>query len=164
MAMSNQEEHLGDFLRVLDAVSDGLASIAKEMHRANVIQVQRLFAEQLDRSLDDPLLADTLSTLGGISESRRRQMIFANRQYALILLAYRVGVIDRGELLGDLKILSRNSVFAEYWQRTAEHRRLLPEESLEARTGRAVDAVMDERLDDLEEWWVVGLEPEAPSD
>ncbi|WP_244188097.1 DUF6082 family protein [Streptomyces regalis] len=162
--MSNQEEHLGDFLRVLDAVSDGLASIAKEMHRANVIQVQRLFAEQLDRSLDDPLLADTLSTLGGISESRRRQMIFANRQYALILLAYRVGVIDRGELLGDLKILSRNSVFAEYWQRTAEHRRLLPEESLEARTGRAVDAVMDERLDDLEEWWVVGLEPEAPSD
>lgn len=88
-------------------------------------------------------------------------MIFANRQYGLILLAYRVGVIDRGELLGDLKVLSRNSVFAEYWQRTAEHRLLLPEESLEARTGRAVDAVMDERPDDLEEWWVVGSEPDA---
>ncbi|MDC0767300.1 DUF6082 family protein [Streptomyces sp. HD] len=162
--MSNQEELIGDFLGVLSAISDGLAGIAKEMHRANIIQIQRLFAEQLDRSIDDPLLAEALSTLDGISEDRRRQMIFANRQYGLILLAYRVGVIDRGELLGDLKILSRNSVFAEYWQRTAEHRGLLPEESLEARTGRAVDAVMDERLDALEEWWVVAPESTTPAD
>jgi hypothetical protein len=159
--MPNQEESAGDLLRALNAVSDGLSGIAKEMHRANIIQIQRLFAEQLDRSISDPLLADALSTLGDISASRRRQMIFANRQYGLILLAYRVGVIDRGELLGDLKVLSRNSVFAEYWQRTAEHRQLLPEESLEARTGRAVDAVMDERLDDLEEWWVVSSEPDT---
>ncbi|MEV0736039.1 DUF6082 family protein [Streptomyces sp. NPDC050549] len=159
--MSNQEESAGNLLRALNAVADGLAGIVKEMHRANVIQIQRLFAEQLDRSIDDPLLADALSTLGDISASRRRQMIFANRQYGIILLAYRVGVIDRGELLGDLKVLSRNSVFAEYWQRTAEHRQLLPEESLEARTGRAVDAVMDERLDDLEEWWVVSSEPDT---
>ncbi|MFE0249504.1 DUF6082 family protein [Streptomyces sp. NPDC059010] len=164
MERSNQEELMGDFLGVLSTISEGLAGIAKEMHRANAIQIQRLFAEQLDRSIDDPFLAEALSTLGGISESRRRQMLFANRQYGLILLAYRVGVIDRGELLGDLKILSRNSVFAEYWQRTAEHRRLLPEESLEARTGRAVDAVMDERLDALEEWWVVGPESKTPAD
>ncbi|MGI5410474.1 DUF6082 family protein [Streptomyces chartreusis] len=149
---------------MLDTVSAALAGIAQEMHRANVIRVQQLFAEQLDRSISDPLLADALSTLSGISEDKRRQMLFANRQYSLILLAYRVGVIDRGELLGDLKVLSRNSVFAEYWQRTAEHRRLMPEESLESRTGRAVDAVMDQRLDDLEEWWVVGPESEVASD
>ena len=84
----------------------------------------------------------------------------ANKHYVLILVRYRTGDIDRAELLGHLKYLSRSPVFAEYWQRTSEGRSSLPKESLEARIGRAIDAVMDERLDDLEEWWVTGSEPE----
>ena len=55
-----------------------------------------------------------------------------------------------------LKILSKIPVFVEYWQLTSDSRRVLPPDCLEARIGRAVDAVMDERLDDLDEWWVVG--------
>lgn len=137
-------------------VAEGLARVAEEMHRANLISLQSLLVEQMDRSIDDPSLADTLSTLTDLSEDRRRQMITANRQYSLILLAHRVGAIDRSELLGVLKTLRRNPLFVEYWVRTADARRELPPESLEARIGRAVDALMEERLDDLEEWWVVG--------
>ncbi|MBK3570022.1 DUF6082 family protein [Streptomyces sp. MBT62] len=144
-----------DLVHVLGRMADGLVQVAEEMRRVNLIHLHRLFIEQLDRAVDDPLLAAATSTLEGISEGERRQMIFANRHYGLILLAFRVGVMDRDELLGNLKILSLNVVFAEYWQRTREHRRLLPEDSLEARVGRAVDVVMEQRFDDLEEWWVV---------
>ncbi|WP_405991527.1 DUF6082 family protein [Streptomyces sp. NBC_00986] len=135
--------------------------MAEELRNANRIQLHRLFGEQLDRAIDDPSFADVLGVPGGVSLERRRQLAFANKQYALILLSYRIGGIDRGELLGHLKFLSKSSVFAEYWQLTSEGRSSLPKESLEARIGRAVNAVMEERLDDLDEWWVVGAPSEA---
>ena len=109
----------------------------------------------------DPELAAALSTLPGLSDSKRRQLIFVNSQYSMLVLHYRVGVIDRGELLGQLKVLSMNPVVAEYWQLTSPRRRLLPPESLESRIGRAVDVIMDERLEDLDEWWVVDPAPEV---
>ncbi|MGP4008720.1 DUF6082 family protein [Streptomyces sp. 4N124] len=133
-----------------------LASVAKELHRANLIQLHRFFVEQLDLAIDDPSLGATLGTLGRLTEEKRRQMLFANREYGLLLLGYRVGALSRGELLGTLKILSRNPIFAEYWERTDRQRGNLPPESLEARVGRAIDAIMAERDDDLDEWWVVG--------
>lgn len=126
------------------------------MHRANLIGLHRFFVEQLDRAIDDPSLGAALGTLPGLSEEKRRQMLFANREYGLLLLAYRVGAVDRAELLGVLRILSRNPVFAEYWDRTGRQRNSLPADSLEARVGRAIDAVMAERDEDLDEWWVVG--------
>ncbi|MFF0738120.1 DUF6082 family protein [Streptomyces chartreusis] len=152
-----QGELLQGLVRACDRVADGLVRVAEEMHRSNLVQMHRLFAEQLDRSIEEPPLAVALSTLSGISEGKRQQMLFANKQYGLILLSYRIGATDRRELLAALKILSWNPIFAEYWERTAEHRGVLPAESLEARVGRAVDAIMDERLDELDEWWVVGL-------
>ncbi|WP_239015219.1 DUF6082 family protein [Streptomyces sp. CdTB01] len=137
-------------------MADELAHANAELRKANEIELHRLFMEQLDRAIDDPALADALSTLEGVSKDRRRQMLFANRQYGLNLLAYRLGTTSRAELLGSLRILSRNRVFAECWERTASHRRELPTDSLEARTGKAVDVIMDERWDELDEWWVVG--------
>jgi hypothetical protein len=135
--------------------------MAEEQRNANRIQLHRLFAEQLDRAINDPSFADVLGVPGGVSPERRRQLAFANKQYGLILLSYRIGGIDRGELLGSLRYLSRSPEFAEYCQRTSEARSVLPKESLEARIGRAIDAVMEERLDDLEEWWVIGPGSEA---
>ncbi|MFE9443249.1 DUF6082 family protein [Streptomyces sp. NPDC006602] len=145
-----------DLTEALTFAGEGMAAVAKELHLANEIRIHGLFVEQLDRAIGDPVLADALSTLEGLSVDKRRQMLFANREYGLLLLAHRAGTTDRSELLGHLKILSKNSLFAEYWELTSERRRELAPDSLEARTGRAVDAIMEERLDDLEEWWVVG--------
>ncbi|MFJ9898643.1 DUF6082 family protein [Streptomyces sp. NPDC091280] len=139
-----------------------LARMTEEMHRANLIQEYRIAMEQMDRTIDDPSLADARSTLAGISEAKRRQMIFANRQYASLLLSYRIGTFGWGELLGHLRILCRNSLFAEYWDRTGEHRRSLPADSVERRVGEAVDSIMEELADDPDEWWVVGHLGEPP--
>jgi len=133
-----------------------LTLMTEEIRRANLIQHHRLIAEQQGRAMDDPSLADAASSLTGVSEERRRQILFVNRWYAAMLLSYRVGSVDWEELRGHLRVLCRGGVFAEYWERTAEHRRELPEDSLEARVGRAVDAILEERADDRDEWWVVG--------
>jgi hypothetical protein len=162
MAVPNQDELARELLQQLSRMAEAAACMAKEMERANLIRLHEQFLGQLDRAIDDPSLAAALSTLTGLSEERRRQMIFANKQYGLILLAHRVGVLDRAELLGALKVLSRNPVFVEYWERTAEQRRSLPAESFEARVGRAVDAIMEERPDDLDDWWVVTPEEGHP--
>ncbi|MFC8514339.1 DUF6082 family protein [Streptomyces sp. NPDC057257] len=156
MAVPDQEDALRDLAQALTGVGEGMAAVAKELHRANQIGVQRLVVESLDRGIDDPVLAEALLASDGTSPDKRRQMLFANRHYGLVLLAYQVGVLDRGELLGALKIMIRSPVFVEYWARTAGARRDLPVESIEARIGRAIDAIVDERLGDLEEWWVVG--------
>ncbi|MEU6354499.1 DUF6082 family protein [Streptomyces sp. NPDC047072] len=161
MAAPDQEACVQELLHAADRMADGLARVAEEMRLANKIRVRELFAEQMDRSIDDAVLAAALSTLRDLPAPKHRQMLFANKHYSLLLLAYEARELDRGELLGHLKVLSRNAVFAEYWQLTSEHRKLLPWESLEARTGRAVDVIMDERLDDLEEWWVVDSRGES---
>ncbi|MFI6014848.1 DUF6082 family protein [Streptomyces sp. NPDC051243] len=144
-----QEEILLDLLRQLTLMTE-------EIHRANLIQQYRLTVDQMDRTIDDPSLADASSTLTGLSEAKRRQMLFSNRQFGSLLLAHRVGVLDWDELLGHLRVLCRNPVFAEYWDRTAEHRRSIPADSVEARVGAAVDVIMEELADDPEEWWIVG--------
>ena len=154
MIASEQAEAIRELARQVGCV-------AEELNRANQLQLQRLFGEQLDRAIDDPSLAEALSTLTGVSADRLGQLIFANKHYALILRSYRVGDIDRGELLGHLKVLSKSPVFREYWQLASDGRSSLPEDSLEARIGRAVAAVIEERLDDLDEWWVVGPAPEV---
>jgi hypothetical protein len=136
-----------------------VARLRVELHYANIIQAHRFMSEHQDRAIDDPALAAALSTLNGISEDKRRQMLFANREYAAILLAHRVGAFGWDELLGHLRVLCRNPVFAEYWERTVEHRRSLAAESLDAKVGRALDVIFDELMDEPEEWWVVGPEP-----
>ncbi|WP_328439042.1 DUF6082 family protein [Streptomyces sp. NBC_00444] len=150
-----QEEILLDLLRQL-------ALMTEEVHRANLIQEHRITMEQMNRTIDDPSLADARSTLAGVSEAKRRQMIFANGQYASLLLAYRVGTFEWTELLGHLRILCRNDIFAEYWDRTAEHRRSLPGDSLERRLGKVIDGMLEELADDPDRWWVVGSVDAAP--
>lgn len=141
---------------ILSALLEQLTLMTEEIHRANLIQQYRLTVDQMDRTIDDPALADVSSTLPGLSEGRRRQMLFANRQYGNLLLAHRVGVCDWDELIGHLRVLCRNGVFAEYWDRTAEHRRSLPADSTEGRVGAAVDIMLEELADDPDEWWIVG--------
>lgn len=136
-----------------------LRLMTEEIHRANLIQQYRISLEQMDRAINDPSLADAASTLTGLSEIKRRQMIFANREYGSLLLAHRVGVYTWDELVGHLRVLCRNELFAEYWDRTEEHRRSLPTESTEARIGEVVDVLIEELADDPEEWWIVGPDP-----
>ncbi|MFF0081137.1 DUF6082 family protein [Streptomyces canus] len=148
---------------LLLALVDQLGRLAEEMHRANLIQFHQMITGQLDRAIDDPALAAVLSTLDDLSDGERRQMLFANREYATNVLAYRVGMYDWGELVGALRVLCRNGVFATYWRRTVEHRLSLPDDSLEGRIAKAVDAVLEELDEDPDEWWVVGLSEESSS-
>ncbi|MEV6942363.1 DUF6082 family protein [Streptomyces sp. NPDC051172] len=146
--------------QLLTELVQQLGLMTEEIRRANLIQHYRLIVDQNDRKLDDPLLAEASSTLGGLSDDRRRQMIFANQQYGSLVLAHRVGALGWDELLGHLRVLCINSVFAEYWDRTVEHRRSLPQDSVEARIGAAVDVMMEELAEEPDEWWVVGAVPE----
>ncbi|MEU0069663.1 DUF6082 family protein [Streptomyces sp. NPDC006332] len=141
---------------VLLALLRQLEVMTEEIHRANLIQQYRLTVDQMNRTIDDPSLADASSTLTGLTEGKRRQLLFANRQYGSLLLAHRVGACGWDELLGHLRVLCRNAVFAEYWDRTAEHRRSIPADSVEAQVGAAVDIMMEELAEDPEEWWIVG--------
>ncbi|MGW6953369.1 DUF6082 family protein [Streptomyces chartreusis] len=150
-----QEDLMADLLRQLTLMTE-------EIHRANLIQHYRLVVDQLDRAIEDPTLAAAVSTLTDISERKRRAMLYANREWGILLLAHRVGAVDWDELLGTLRVLCRNKIFAEYWERTVEHRRSLPVESLEVRVGRVVDAMIDELADDPDEWWVVGGAEASP--
>ncbi|MFI0511340.1 hypothetical protein RKD19_003503 [Streptomyces canus] len=138
-----------------------LRLMTEEIHRANLIQQYRLTLKQMDRMVDDPSLAEAANTLPGLSEGKRRQMIFANRQYGNLLLAHRVGACDWDELIGHLRVLCLNALFAEYWDHTAEHRRSLPVDSIEARVGAVVDVMMEELADDPDEWWIVGPSPDG---
>ncbi|MFF4910894.1 DUF6082 family protein [Streptomyces sp. NPDC001260] len=138
------------------ALTREVAGLRSEIHYANMIQYHRLVVAQSSQATDDPALAETLSTLNAVTERERRQLLFANRQYATVILAHRIGVFGWDELVGHLRVLSRNPVFADYWSRTKEHRRSLPDESLEALVGRAVDVLMEELAEDPDEWWVVG--------
>ena len=157
MRRRRQEDLLAELLKQLSLLTE-------EIRRANLIQYYRLNGDQLDRATDDTALADASSTLEGISQGRRRQLMYANRQYASLVLAHRVGVFDWDQLLGHLRVLCRNAVFAEYWDRTGEHRLSLPADSAEARIGAAVDVMMEELADDPDEWWVVGgAVPEPPA-
>ncbi|MFI6877554.1 DUF6082 family protein [Streptomyces sp. NPDC050400] len=146
---------------LVDVLARELTELRQEIRRANLIQYHRLIADQLDRAIDDPDLGAAMSTLDGLSERERRQMLFSNREYAVSVLAYRVGMYDWDELVGALRVLCRNAVFAAYWARTVDHRRSLPAESLEGRVGRAVDGVLAELAEDPEEWWVVGGPPDG---
>ncbi|MGW5639732.1 DUF6082 family protein [Streptomyces sp. NPDC003832] len=150
-----QEELLLELLRQL-------AMMTEEIHRANLIQEHRITMDLMDRTIDDPSLADARSTLVGVSEAKRRQMLFANGQYGSLLLAYRVGTFGWAELLGHVRVLCRNELFAEYWDRTTEHRRSLPVDSLEWKVGQVVNAILEELAEDPDEWWVVGPTDEGP--
>ncbi|MEU0942721.1 DUF6082 family protein [Streptomyces canus] len=143
-----QDEVLGNILRQLAALTD-------EIHKANLIQLHRIMADQTGRALSDPALAEAMSTLPGLSESRRRQVLFVNAQYSAILLHHRLGAFDWEELIGYLRVWCSNAVFQDYWDMTGDARRALARESLEARAGRAVDEMMEE-IASGREWWVVG--------
>ncbi|MGW2717860.1 DUF6082 family protein [Streptomyces sp. NPDC001492] len=87
-------------------------------------------------------------------------MIFANRQYGSLALAHQVGPIGWDELLGQLRVLCINSVFAEYWDRTVERRWSLRQDAVEAKIGAAVHRMTEELAEEPDEWWVVGSVPE----
>ncbi|MGW2380026.1 DUF6082 family protein [Streptomyces sp. NPDC001658] len=163
-ARRRRREAQRELVRRIAQLGEELHGIGQELRRANEIQMHRLLTEQLDRAIDDPTLAAAMSTLRGISDYKRRQMLFANREYATIVLSHRTGNIDWSELLGHLRVLCRNEIFAEYWEHTVEHRRSLADGSLERLVGEAVDALLDELADDPEEWWIVGPAPEPPGD
>jgi hypothetical protein len=144
-----QEELALDLLREV-------ARLAEEIHNANLIQHHRIVAAQVDHAMADPTLASAMSTLDSLSDAKRRQVLFVNREYVAVLLGHRIGAYGWNELIGHLRILARNQVFKEYWEMTVEHRRSLPEESLEGKAGKTVDVIMEELAEDPDEWWVVG--------
>ncbi|MFI6618759.1 DUF6082 family protein [Streptomyces sp. NPDC050528] len=137
-----------------------VASLTEELRKANLIQLHRIMAEQTGRAMTDSALAEALSTLQGLSEVKRRQVLFVNAQYSAIVLNHRLGAIDWDELIGHMRVWCINRIFQEYWEMTDEHRKSLPQGSLEARVGKAVDAIMADLADDPDEWWVVGPDAE----
>lgn len=88
-----------------------LTLLAKEIRHANLIQLHRISVEQMQRGMADPALADAVSTLSGLSERERRQMIHVNAQYHGIVLQHRVEAMTWNELMGHLRVLCRNPVF-----------------------------------------------------
>ncbi|MFE9443251.1 DUF6082 family protein [Streptomyces sp. NPDC006602] len=133
-----------------------LTRLTDEIRHANLIQLHRITAAQVDHAMADPALASAMSTLEGLSDGKRRQVLFVNREYGAIILGHRIGAYGWAEMIGHLRVLARNQVFKEYWGMTGEHRRSLPQDSLEAKTGKAVDQIMEELAEDPDEWWVVG--------
>lgn len=141
-----------------------LERLVEELCRANTLRQHTLFLDQLDRAIADPDLAAALSTLPDLSDRERRLMLWANREYSVLLLAHRVGAFCWDELIGHLRILCRNEIFKLYWERTVEHRRSLAPDSLDARVGEALNGMMEELAGDPEEWWVVGPDGQDPQD
>ncbi|MXM62371.1 hypothetical protein GR925_02635 [Streptomyces sp. HUCO-GS316] len=141
---------------LLESLLKQLTVLTEEMRNANLIQLHRFMAEQTGRALADPALSEALSTLQGVSASKRRQLLFVNAHYSAIVLNHRLGAVDWNELIGHLRVWCVNRVFQEYWEMTGDHRKSLPRQSLEARVGQAVDAMMEELADGPDEWWVVG--------
>ncbi|MGY0024612.1 DUF6082 family protein [Streptomyces sp. YJ-C3] len=139
-----------------------LERLVEEISRANVLRQHALFLDQLDRAIDDPDLAAALSTLPDLSDRERRLMLWANREYSVLLLAYRVDAFCWDEFIGHLRILCRNRFFQLYWERTAEHRLSLAPDSLDARVGEALNHIMEELATDPDEWWIV--RSDAPVD
>ncbi|WP_307027172.1 DUF6082 family protein [Streptomyces canus] len=139
-----------------------LALLAKEIRYANLIQLHRISVEQMEHGMADPALADAVSTLSGLTERERRQMIHVNARYHGIVLQYRVEAMGWNELMGHLRVLCRNPIFDRYWELTRDHRRSLPRGSLEARVGKAVDVVVQGLREEPEVWWVVA-HPDEPS-
>lgn len=73
-----------------------LAFLTEETHHANLIQLPSLSAEQTGGAMADPALAGAMSTLDNLSERQRRQVLFLNAQYSVIVLNHRLGVITLG--------------------------------------------------------------------
>ncbi|WP_052745364.1 DUF6082 family protein [Streptomyces sp. WM6386] len=130
--------------------------LADEIRNANLLQLHRITAAQVDHAMSDPALASAMSTLDSLSDGKRRQVLFANREYSATILGHRIGAYGWVEMIGYLRVLARNQVFKEYWGMTDQHRRSLPPESIEAKVGKAVDLIMEELAEDPDEWWVVG--------
>ncbi|WP_369249683.1 DUF6082 family protein [Streptomyces sp. R41] len=128
---------------------------------ARLAEQQRFQTYLLDKALDDPDLAEVLSTIDEVDPTRRRQYLFANAMYTNILRAYRAGDVNWDELHGHLRVICQSAIFRDYWDATRHHRASLKKASQEARVGRMVDALIrDLDESDTEEWWVVG-EPSA---
>src|SRR4051794_32297157 len=72
-----------------------VAGLTQEQRSANVIRYYRMLIDQLDRAIDDPSLAAVLSTVSDVSPEKRRQLLFANKQYVLIVLGHLIGVTAR---------------------------------------------------------------------
>lgn len=128
--------------------------------RARLTEYHRIQLRLVDKALEDPELAAVLSTVETDSPARRRQYLYANELYSHALFGYRMGVASLEELHGHLRVLVRNTVFRDYWDATRHHRASLKAESVEARVGTMVDALIRDLDDaDTEQWWVVGEPP-----
>jgi hypothetical protein len=148
--------------RRFEALRLRVAQVERSNDRdARLAEQQRLQAYLLDKALDDPDLAEVLSTIDEVDPTKRRQYLFANAMYTNALLAYRVGVVNWEELHGHLRVICQSAVFRDYWDATRHHRASLKSTSEEARVGQMVDALIHD-LDesDTEQWWVVGEPPE----
>ncbi|MFJ4204263.1 DUF6082 family protein [Streptomyces sviceus] len=128
--------------------------------RVGLVDYQRLQLGLLERAIEDPELAEVLSTFEVESPTHLRQHLFANALYSNALFGYRIGAATLEELHGHLRVLCRSALFRRYWESTRPHRASLKADSQEGRIGRMVDNLIRD-LDeaDTEEWWVVGEPP-----
>ncbi|MDG4858371.1 DUF6082 family protein [Streptomyces sp. T-3] len=140
---------------------DGLESAGEHHRHAALIQQQRLHFELLSKAMDNPDLAAVLDTYEEeLAPGVRRQYLFANAVYTNTLLALRIGIVNREELYGHLRMICRSEAFRDYWDATRHHRASLKSTSDEAELGRLVDGlVQDLNEAETDEWWVLGEPP-----
>ncbi|MFI8301304.1 DUF6082 family protein [Streptomyces nigra] len=128
----------------------------ERLHHTALLDAGRRRFELLCRAIDDPSLAEAVSTHNDVPQPKRRQFLYIQAMYESLLLEHATGALPWDQLIARLRIFGRNEVVAEYWERTREERRAWPADSLEARVGQALDLIMDELGEDPDEWWVAG--------
>ncbi|MGW7610970.1 DUF6082 family protein [Streptomyces sp. NPDC054766] len=103
---------------------------------------QRFQTYLLNKALNDPDLAEVLSTIDEVGPTRRRQYLFVNAICTNTLRAYRAGDVSWDELPGHLRVICQSAIFRDYWDTTHHHRASLETASQEAAVGRIVDTTL----------------------
>lgn len=126
--------------------------------RAARVEYQRDHRNLLLTAVADPDLLPVLDAFErSLPAQEQKQYLFANTLYVHALHGYRVGLLNRSELLGHVRVLFQSATVRAYWEATRHHRASLPYDSEEAELGRMTDDLLAELDDaDTDEWWVVG--------
>ncbi|WP_338895688.1 DUF6082 family protein [Streptomyces sp. TG1A-60] len=140
---------------------------SRQRKRAALAEQHRLHFDLLCRAMADPALAAVLDTYeSDTPPERQRQYLFANALYVNALYFHRIGALSLPELYGHLRVMSRNTIFRDYWAATRHHRESLPDTSDEAALGEMMNRLVEEmnklveEHDDGDEWWVIGQPPD----
>ncbi|MFC1442100.1 DUF6082 family protein [Streptacidiphilus sp. N1-10] len=125
---------------------DALSKSHWELRRSAEADLRRLHMELIKMAIDDPALADVWGAYRTeIPMERRRQYLYANLIFSHLYLNHKLQIADDAEMLGHLRVITKNEIFREYWKEASGSRAPLAEGSAERIFGRLVDQAIAER-------------------